>query len=247
MAACQQIKYHLSACGAEAQHRLLGIHANRFLGVSSRSIGRLERRPLAPHAKAKSGKQSSKGARKTKAAKPRSVPASAAVEPEIIDVEGQYIDMRIPVTVRPLNRLSAGLGSIAVPFLPCSAKCHAVIQLYAGYYWFSWIWQNHPAEQYLDQKSWQTHCSHRERGQFATLTLWCYKSNCHMGFVPQSCPQSQICSPPTACKVCVLQLQYPDARCACQPHLLAISAIMQAHTHKLHASKLHGFLDSIHR
>ena len=126
MAAYQQIKYHLATCGAETQHRLLGIPANRFLGVRSRFGARLERRPLAPHAKAKSGKQSLKSARKTKTLKPKTAPASAAVDPEIIDVEAQYTDMRIPVTVRPLNSLSAGLGSIADPFFPRLAACVAL-------------------------------------------------------------------------------------------------------------------------
>lgn len=88
-------------CSAGKQRgRILGSISYRRRQVANTTVR------VQAQAKAKSGKQSSaqtKRRTKKKAAKPTPAPAPAttAAEPEIMDIQGEVVDTRVPVTVGP--------------------------------------------------------------------------------------------------------------------------------------------------
>lgn len=96
------ISFQLAAtCSAGKQrHTISCSNLYRRRQVANRTLRAL----VQAQAKAQSGKQGSaqtKGKTKKKAAKPKPAPAPAAtpVEPEVMDIQGQVVDTRVPVTV----------------------------------------------------------------------------------------------------------------------------------------------------
>lgn len=93
-----------------------------------------------------------------------------AVEPDYIDVDGQVVDMRIPVTVYNLPAhlktvlLNARLGCnyAARQVKHCHCSYNSWLLLHPGDYRIPGLWQNHFVEQYPHQKPRQAYSCDRK-------------------------------------------------------------------------------------
>lgn len=119
------IAQQLATCTAGRQrHNVFSSSTFRRRQVAAQLASNPARASL--QAEAKSRKQQTL-TQTRKAAKPKLARASAAAEPEIMDVQGQEVDTRIPVTVRlqPVSfllHLSAKAGSALL--LVCNADTY---------------------------------------------------------------------------------------------------------------------------
>ena len=94
--------------------------------------------------------------------------ASQATEAEIMDVDDEFVDLRIPITV-------CAMSSDTVSGWDRVSK---TLVWRAGHNRISRLWQNNITQPHPNKKSWQADCSDRERGKSKSWLHACSYSRC---------------------------------------------------------------------